>query len=558
MKKTISVNISGLIFNIEEDAFERLKKYLSTIKGYFDQSESQEEIIGDIEARIAELFSERVSDAKQVITEKDVQDVMDIMGQPEDYLGDEEPQPTAQSNKRQYSEEGRSAGSESKKLFRDPDDTILGGVCSGLGAYFGIDTVWLRLAFAGAVIFFGTGLLLYVILWAVIPEAKTTADKLRMNGDPIDVDSIKKKIDEQFERIKSDDYADNNGVRSFFSKIGHFLETVFKGLRKAFGSVFGFVFLLAGITALSSTSFAFFNPAFLDNTVGVSGGGIMDVFQSLFSSSLHGNMFVFGVILLTVIPLIGLILIGLRLLFKMNIPSKATSIAMVTTWIIAMVMTIFASFNIASDFNLEDEVVSRIDYEMTGDTLTIELDYATFDYYGEFRFGRNRYEQIRFDEDRIYLGNVELDINAGAPGSELRLDLIKSSSGSSYQELDQRVNNIEVTYTLENDRFTISPMYSFPKEDLLRGQHANFELTVPPGMYVHLGEGMHQVIDDMDKAVDESDYRMMEKTWAMSGAGLVYVSEWLKYIGDKDYDKHELKENIKNQLKSDDENDDWN
>ena len=162
MNKTVNINLAGIFFHIDEDAYLKLQRYLEAIKRSFTDSQGRSEIIADIEARISELFNERVHNDKQVIRVKEVDEVISIMGQPEDYLVDDEifedePQPSY-----------RSTSSTSKKLFRDTDNSYIGGVSSGLSHYFGIDAIWIRLAWILLIFGAGTGILLYILLWVLV------------------------------------------------------------------------------------------------------------------------------------------------------------------------------------------------------------------------------------------------------------------------------------------------------------------------------------------------------------------------------------------------------
>jgi phage shock protein PspC (stress-responsive transcriptional regulator) len=186
MKKTVSITISGIIFNIEEDGYDVLRRYLDTISGYFTQSDGKDEIMADIEARIAELFQERMDDRKMVITAEDVEEVINVMGRPEEYVGED-------------TEFGSSTAGEgyrrrgSRRVYRDMEGNLIGGVCSGIAHYFGWDPLWIRLIWALLAIGFGFGFLLYIILWIIIPEAKSTSEKLEMTGEAVNVENIKKK-----------------------------------------------------------------------------------------------------------------------------------------------------------------------------------------------------------------------------------------------------------------------------------------------------------------------------------------------------------------------------
>lgn len=192
MKKTFSVNLGNMVYNIDEDAYLMLKEYLDRIETYFAEDKDREDIMNDIEGRISELFSENLGISKQVVTLKDVKKVIEIMGDPQEIIGTEEPQKKTSSGQYQ---------SRPRRLYRDPDDRIIGGVSGGLGAYLGIDPVIIRILF---VIFFfvGFGLLIYIIMWIVVPEARTTAQKLEMRGDQVNVSNIGKFVKDEFESVK--------------------------------------------------------------------------------------------------------------------------------------------------------------------------------------------------------------------------------------------------------------------------------------------------------------------------------------------------------------------
>ena len=192
MKKTFTINISGTVFHIEDDAYEILQKYLVNLKNHFGSDEEGKEIIADIEARIAEIFNEKSTDEKKVVILELVNEVIEIMGTPEDFAeeeGDEEPVAARAKRKR--------------SLYRDPDHRVLGGVCGGLGAYFNMDPVILRIIFA--VLFLitsGAALLAYLILWIAVPKAINTAQRLEMRGQEATVKNIEKSIKEEVSEVK--------------------------------------------------------------------------------------------------------------------------------------------------------------------------------------------------------------------------------------------------------------------------------------------------------------------------------------------------------------------
>jgi len=190
MKLTVNINLGGYAFNMDEDAYERLRQYLKTIEREFSGETSSAEIISDIEGRVAELFKSRLTAYKQVINMKDVEEVMDILGSPELISGSG----SAESGSRTYS--------SSRRIYRDPDRRIFGGVCAGLAAYLNIDALIIRIVFAILFLAGGFGILIYLVLWVVLPEARTTAQKLEMRGDPVNIENIKESVKREFDTVK--------------------------------------------------------------------------------------------------------------------------------------------------------------------------------------------------------------------------------------------------------------------------------------------------------------------------------------------------------------------
>ena len=186
MKKTLTINLSGSVFHIDDDAYEKLYAYLNEITRHFTNDAEAKEIVEDIETRIAEIFAEKVKNGGEVINLDHVNEVIVIMGTPEAISNEDEEKQHA-SGKKFYHTGGR-------RLYRDPDDKVLGGVCGGLGAYFTIDPVIIRILFV--LIFFlgGSGVLVYLVLWIVVPKAYSTAQRLEMKGEEVNIDNISKSI----------------------------------------------------------------------------------------------------------------------------------------------------------------------------------------------------------------------------------------------------------------------------------------------------------------------------------------------------------------------------
>lgn len=191
MKITVSINLGGYSFNIDDDAYEELRSYLKNLELHFAGEESSAEIMSDIEARMAELFRATLTGFKQVITLEDVRRMIVIMGTPEDLSG-------AESS----FEKDRFASTRYHRMYRDPDNRIIGGVCAGMGAYWRIDPWILRIIFLALILAGGLGILIYLILYIVLPEARTTAQKIEMKGRPVNIHNITESVKKEFESVR--------------------------------------------------------------------------------------------------------------------------------------------------------------------------------------------------------------------------------------------------------------------------------------------------------------------------------------------------------------------
>jgi phage shock protein PspC (stress-responsive transcriptional regulator) len=191
MKLTVSINLGGYSFNIDEDAYAELKMYLKNLELHFAGEESSSEILSDIETRMAELFRARLTSYKQVINIEDVRQAISVLGTPEDISDNEGP-----SSRDKFASPGY------HRMYRDPDHRIIGGVCAGMGAYWDIDPLIVRIIFLALLLAGGIGAMVYIILYIVLPEAKTTAQKIEMKGEPVNIHNIKEAVKKEFDSVR--------------------------------------------------------------------------------------------------------------------------------------------------------------------------------------------------------------------------------------------------------------------------------------------------------------------------------------------------------------------
>ncbi|MBL6611377.1 MAG: PspC domain-containing protein [Flavobacteriaceae bacterium] len=346
MKKTININLAGFVFYIDEDAYEELQKYLKNIKTYLGNTEGREEIIDDIESRIAELFSEK---QKQVITLIEVSEVIEVMGQPEDYMSEDE------------TEQKTSYKSSNKRLYRDPDSTVLGGVCSGIGHYLSIDAIWIRLIFL-AMVWSGVSILFYFILWAIIPKAETTAQKLEMKGKAATFSNIEDYVRKGYENVKDDfknvDFKGagekaKQGASGFFALLGELISKLFSALGKVLsfianilGKLLGVIILTTTVALIIALTVSFIIGSFIDINIGNDLLSIpgFEFIRPDWGGPFHPIWYHISMMLTFGIPAFSLLLFALQLLFKnMGRLSGGIKIGLLAVWMISLISFIILS-----------------------------------------------------------------------------------------------------------------------------------------------------------------------------------------------------------------------
>jgi len=227
MQRIIQINIAGRALPIEEDAYLILKDYLSALQRQFSTEEGRDEIIQDIEYRIAELFTIRLQSGAFSIDVADVRKVMETLGAPADFGATGQasysttvslPVPYTQQQ-RQQDYTGQQTASGQRRIYRNPNDKMLGGVCSGLGNYFDIDPVIIRLLWAASIFLAGFGVVAYLIAWAVIPVAKSPQDFAQMSdGTAMNFHDMTRNVAHEMQDLKKRGEEMSRELKEFFSK----------------------------------------------------------------------------------------------------------------------------------------------------------------------------------------------------------------------------------------------------------------------------------------------------------------------------------------------------
>lgn len=484
MNKTISINLGGFFFHIDEDAYQKLTRYFDAVKRSLSP-EGREEIIKDIESRIAELFQERVKTENQVISITEIDEVIAIMGQPEDYKIDEE---TSYSNSSSYSRTSSTSDRKSKRLYRDKENAILGGVASGFGHYFNIDPLWIRLAIVLIVIAgVGSPIFIYILLWVIVPEAITTSQKLEMQGETINISNIEKKVKEGINEITDkfnnlDHEKIANSARTGANQIGATVSELFLTLFKVFSKIIGIFIVIFSSMAL----------------LGIIVGGIFMIFSSSLPNSfifnhihtpfdfdvsigLQGFLLLFS----AGIPLLFLLILGLKLLVTNMKPiGNYFKYSLLAIWIVSIIGLSYLGVQQATAIGYDGKTVKKEQVFMQPtDTLYVTMQYNN--YYSKSLDERQR-EKYTHDEKNneiIYSTKVRvhfLKTNENQPF----LQVEKSATGKSHKEASGRAEKIKYNFDIQGNRIILDNYYITDFGNKFRDQEVNVYIYLPEGTYI--------------------------------------------------------------------------
>jgi phage shock protein PspC (stress-responsive transcriptional regulator) len=516
MNKVLNINLGGMPLTIDDDAYRHLENYLQSLHNHFRNSDGYEEIMSDIEARLGELLRDGMG-KRTIAGMQDVKNAVSVMGTPEDF-GAESIDETAEKAKTSSSSSSGRSNTEGgiktgKHLFRDGENKMVGGVCSGLAAYFGLgDPTWVRILLAVLAFTMGTGVLLYFILWAVMPEAKTTADRLAMQGEPVDVNTIAKAVSDGAENFsqKLNEFGNpenqakfNDGVHRISSKIGTIIQTLLRGMSGFWKVVLATVSV--GLIVSLVVSWI---------------GGIVSVvwaypfFGYLSDSKTMPFMAILASFALVSIP-ITLLVLFLRRLFLQRPASNAVIGGLWTAWGLAWAILGIFGGKTVKQFNHKAEFTQTVNLaNPNAETLTLKMlnnpngDLAT------------SLGNIQVSEDYLIIDNTQIRVEKSETD---KLELVKTvfSRGRNLEEARRLTNNLDLKIESVGDRLNVANSFQIPKGTKWRGQVINLLLKVPVGKKVRFDKtdargniNFREASDDRDdnEPCWENDISLWEMT----------------------------------------------
>jgi len=403
MKKTLTINLNGQMFNIDEDAYNLLEVYLKNLQNYFRKEQGQDEIMQDFESRIEEIFSQKIDKSSNIISISDVENVIKLMGNPSDFEEENKSENKSEdAENQQFKSEQKPEGSierRSKRLYRNPNDKMLGGVCSGLAAFFGFDATLVRIILVILVIFWGTGILLYIILWLLVPEAKTAEQQLEMTGEAVNLENIGKVLSDNAKSVGNDvktayQKVDNSGCLSTFLKVCVIGFGLLVGLPVLFALIVIIFVLIATLFGIGTGFLGEFIP-YSPDTI------------ALFK---HPEMAAVGICLLIGIPLISILYAIISAIFKWKPVHKSVKIIALALWLGSFALLGFSGFkwNELKNKDLQNLTIgfSRGDIRGDGNMITQTKTFSGLINEIEMHGG----VKIDLQIDSISAGNSEMTI----------------------------------------------------------------------------------------------------------------------------------------------------
>ncbi len=512
MKKTLTINISGTIFHIDEDAYDKLQSYLQKLNSHYSNSSEGREIIADIELRIAEIFNESLH-GKQVVTIDMVEKVIATMGTPEDIF--EEDEAYTETNSEPYTQKIR------RRLYRDPDHRVFGGVASGLANYLGIDIVIMRLIFLVLFFVYGVGLLPYIILWIVVPKAITTSEKLEMHGKKVNISNIEDSIKEEYHEVKDsfNDLRNKHGrtTQDSIDNVFDFLGDVIRLVLKILVIILGIGLLIGGVSSLVAFVFGVtFTPAYF----------FSDLTTELFLSGSTFTLFIIGISIVAIIPILLIIFAGLKMLFNFRTNNKAIGLTALFLWILGLAIVIVISIKqgLSYKYDVTIPAVTHTLKNTQGDTIYLKtIDNINFDTkVSDFRL--KTIQMVVKDDEELIIGEPTLNISK-SNSNHTEICLKRSARGGSRKDAREFAYNINYHWTQTDSLIQFNQYFNLTDDEKWQDQEIALTLKLPVGKIIYLDSSMYRILSEANNIDGVWEHDMLDKYWLMTEDGLKEVDK---------------------------------
>ncbi len=512
MDKTININLGGTLFRIDEEAYKILRDYLNRIGMKFRNVAGGNETIEDIESRIAEIFQSQKG-ATGVISKENVDTMISVIGKPDEF-GQTESDNTA------YSSTSYSNVSRSRKMFRNPHDTIIGGVCGGIGTYLNTDPVWIRLLFVIFALFFGFGFFVYLALWIALPPADTDSKLKEMYGSSFYQPGIK----------ETPAYQTTSKLGNAFNEIFRAIGKVLLIVVRIFLIILGTALVISGFLALLSFIMVFifkYPGSFSTDAFGFNIAYVPDFINYIVSPA--AAPWIKGLIVAVVsLPLLALIYGGVRMIFWFRARDGYIWLAGLVLWVMCAAALSVILFNEGIGYAEQEKVISEEHFRNSPDTLYIISGRKVSD------LGTDKEISIPHEEYNIYISEerqevyirTSLDIESNETNSA-SVEIRKHSAGRSRLDARENAEKLEYNFTITGDSLQLDEFFTIPKGKKWSFDYVGVTVRVPEKTVIHMDrsvESLFHSIDDEDFIGDPG-----ESFWLMTENGLDYIGHQKRY-----------------------------
>lgn len=498
MKKTVQASVGRIPFIFEEDAYEVLRDYLHAIDQHFSQTAGGKEVAEDLEMRAGELLRECVSEGR-VVALSDVQKLMERLGSVADITGG-------------LASSAPAPGPAVKRLYRNPDERVLGGVCSGLGAYFGLDPVWWRVLWLVMLFFFGTGLILYLLLWLIIPEARTPAEKLEMKGQPVTLDKLSRSVQEETSRVIHQ--VNSSRWKGLFRDLGQAGEQLIGYTRRFLEKMFSFFggllsllsILVAAVVLLFILQLVAGEYAVLEiNQAGLVLNSPTETVAWIFPTPWEGWLTLVALVLFLGIPSVMLAVHGIRYLAGRKQGVRWLNAPLLSVWLVMTGLLVWSGIRLGRQFYSHQYHEYNTSWQGPREVLNISMAYPTV------------------EQEGLALEAVQLHLFRNTQDSLWRLTIQKNSSGPTPTHAAALASSLQYTFSIRGDTLWLPPVISLPVGTKYRGQHVEIFLYVPEGGRLRFDRQAAERLAHVPNVQGLEEGEMAPYEWVMTNAGLSCV-----------------------------------
>jgi phage shock protein PspC (stress-responsive transcriptional regulator) len=482
MDKTIKINLGGTLFQIDEEAYKILRRYLQDIDDRLKYTPGGAETIEDIESRIAEIFQSQ-GGAAGVISRENVEAMISMIGKPEDFDAGTETTKTRES----YSH-----SSSQKKLYRNPDDLIISGVCGGLGSFLNIEAVWVRLLFIIFTCFFGIGLFVYVALWIALPSAQSDTQKREMYGSD-DFRTTRQKRNTSYSLASGDQARtasspEGSGVGNAFNEVFRAIGKVLFIILRIFLILLGITFVLCGFFALVSFVMVFFfhYPGYFStHSFGINLFYLPDFLNYIVNPAIAPWILIltFFVILM---PLLALIYWGVKMIFWFKAKDGIFSLVGLVIWVMCVAALSILLFNEGISYAETGKAVSEEVLGKAPSDLYIVANHKVADlhYDKEISFDEEGYNVYFIDNNKgLFIGSG-LNIN-NSDDKSVRINVRKRSAGRSRIDATRKAEGLLYDYKISGDTLYMDEYFTIPAGNKWSFDDVRVNLYLPEGTTIH-------------------------------------------------------------------------